>query len=53
MARKVIWMMMVAAFCVSLSACGRKTDPVAPDDVDPRYPRSYPAPTAVPGEPRK
>ncbi len=48
MMRKFTMIMLVAAFAMSLSACGRKNDPVAPEDVDPKYPRTYPAPVKSP-----
>ncbi|MDV7338180.1 hypothetical protein RYZ26_01140 [Terasakiella sp. A23] len=48
MMRKFIMIMLIAAFTASLGACGRKNEPVAPEDVDPKYPRTYPAPTKAP-----
>lgn len=47
MVRKFILALLVVAFATSLSACGRKNNPVAPEDADPKYPRTYPAPTTV------
>jgi predicted small lipoprotein YifL len=46
--RKIVLALMVLTLAVSLEACGRKNAPVAPDDVDPKYPRTYPAPQKVP-----
>jgi len=46
--RKVILVLFLIAFTASLGACGRKNKPVAPEDADPKYPRTYPAPTPMP-----
>ncbi|NVK19022.1 MAG: hypothetical protein HWE30_10025 [Methylocystaceae bacterium] len=48
MGRKLVMVMLVAACMASLSACGRKNAPIAPQDVDPKYPRTYPAPVETP-----
>ncbi|WP_167730615.1 hypothetical protein [Terasakiella sp. SH-1] len=50
MGRKLLLVLLFVAFSASLSACGRKNAIVAPEGVDPQYPRTYPAPTPVPGE---
>jgi len=46
--RHMMLFLLLAALCSSLSACGRVNRPVAPEDVDPKYPRQYPAPQPVP-----
>ncbi|WP_417819387.1 hypothetical protein [Terasakiella sp.] len=48
MRRRILMVLLLAAFAVSLNACGRAGKPQAPDDVDPKYPRQYPAPQSVP-----
>ena len=48
MARKLFLILMFVAFTVSLSACGRKNPPQAPENTDPAYPRNYPAPSQEP-----
>jgi predicted small lipoprotein YifL len=48
--QKVLAALLILAFATSLSACGRKNKPIAPDDVEVTYPRTYPAPAPVPGE---
>ncbi|SCA56510.1 conserved exported hypothetical protein [Candidatus Terasakiella magnetica] len=48
MLRKLLLLVLFIAFTSSLSACGRKNQPVAPEGADPQYPRSYPAPLPVP-----
>lgn len=45
---KIMMGVLVVTFASSLSACGRKNQPIAPDDVEKTYPRTYPAPTAMP-----
>ncbi len=49
MMRKLIILALLIALCGTVSACGRKNRPLAPDGADPKYPRTYPAPTPVPG----
>lgn len=46
--RHMMMILLLTALCASLSACGRVSRPVAPEDVDPKYPRQYPAPQPVP-----
>lgn len=48
MARKTVLAVLMLAFALSVSACGRKNKPIAPDDVEPTYPRTYPAPAPEP-----
>lgn len=47
---KTLTILLVTAFMLSsVSACGVKNEPVAPETVDPDYPRPYPAPAPIPG----
>jgi len=46
--RKIFLALFFIALTTSLSACGRKNAPIAPDDVEETYPRTYPAPTPAP-----
>ena len=48
MVRNFLLILLIVAFTTSLGACGRKNAPVAPEDVDPQYPRTYPAPVQPP-----
>ncbi|WP_417789485.1 hypothetical protein [Terasakiella pusilla] len=48
MPRKTVLVVLLMACVLSLSACGRKNKPIAPDDVEPTYPRTYPAPAPEP-----
>jgi len=48
MGRKLLILFLFVALSASLSACGRKNAPIAPEDADPKYPRTYPAPTTIP-----
>lgn len=48
MARKIVLVLLLVAVCAGMSACGRKNKPLAPEDVDPKYPRTYPAPVPAP-----
>lgn len=50
MLRNIIVIMTLIVLSFSLEACGRKSAPVAPDDVEKTYPRTYPAPTKFPGQ---
>ena len=45
---KIVTVLICVLLIVSVAACGRKNKPVAPDSVDPQYPRTYPKPQPVP-----
>ena len=48
--QKILAGLLIVAFAVSLSACGRKNKPIAPDDVETTYPRTYPAEAPLPSD---
>jgi predicted small lipoprotein YifL len=48
--RKIIMLLVLLTIVGTMGACGRKNQPVAPDDVDPKYPRTYPAPAPIPSK---
>lgn len=43
-------LLVAAVLVAAVGACGRKNSPITPDNVDPDYPRTYPAPVPVPGQ---
>lgn len=42
--RRTLVLMFIMALAIPLSACGRKGALEAPEDADPKYPRTYPTP---------
>jgi len=48
--QKILACLLIIGFAISLSACGRKNKPIAPEDVEATYPRTYPAQAPVPGD---
>jgi uncharacterized lipoprotein len=40
--KRLLTALLALALVLAVAACGRKADPEAPANVDPRFPRAYP-----------